>query len=184
MNEFEKNCIVTTDKKYCQSMYSQLVSTSYEFRLFKLFKVLWILKKNGFLWALKLILKKLKIIRNPFINNNKVKKKLNHYDIEILDLQPGELIEVKSEKEIRKTLDNLGRSKGLGFMPEMYKYCGKRFRVYKILKQIMLESTGEVRRIKNTVLLEGVICDGSEHYNCDRSCFHFWREVWLKRSKE
>jgi hypothetical protein len=32
-----------------------------------------------------------------------------------------------------------------------------------------------------TVLLDGVMCDGTEHGGCDRSCFLFWREEWLKR---
>jgi hypothetical protein len=44
----------------------------------------------------------------------------------------------------------------------------------------VLEHTGEFRRMKNTVLLDGVLCDGWGGA-CDRSCFFFWREAWLKR---
>ena len=98
-----------------------------------------------------------------------------------LNLQPGELVEVLSEDEIRSTLDSNGKLKGLAFMPEMKKYCEKRFKVYKRLEKIVLETTGEMRNIKNTVLLVGVICDGSAHFGCDRSCFCFWREAWLRR---
>jgi len=92
-------------------------------------------------------------------------------------------VEVRSAKEIFSTLDGNGKLKGLAFTPEMLRFCGRQFRVYKSLKNIILESTGELRKIKSpTVLLEGVFCDGEAHGNCDRSCFCFWREAWLKRS--
>lgn len=100
----------------------------------------------------------------------------------VLQLKPGEWVEVRSAKEIFATLDSQGKSRGLRFTPEMLKFCGKRFRVYKTLDKILLEATGELRKIKTpTVLLEGVICDGKAHGGCDRSCFCFWREAWLKR---
>jgi len=129
------------------------------------------------------ILNKLKIIRKKEKNGGKLKKFVNYYEKydDNLDLQPGELVEVKSEKDIRVTLDGSNRCKGLLFMPEMWKYCGKKFKVYKKLDKIIIENTSELRKIKNTVLLKDVICDGSEHYRCDRSCFHFWREAWLKK---
>jgi len=102
-------------------------------------------------------------------------------DDEMLNLQPGEWVEVKSEKEILATLDEKGAYKGLRWMVNMRKFCGKRFRVYKRLERMLLESKAEYRDVKNTVLLEGVTCDGEEWFGCDRSCFHFWREVWLRR---
>jgi len=101
---------------------------------------------------------------------------------ESLGLKPGEWVEVKSEKEIFATLDQHGKLRGLAFNREMAKFCGKRFRVYKRLEKIILESTGELRRIRTpTVMLEGVFCDGEAHDKCDRSCFCFWREAWLRR---
>lgn len=66
-------------------------------------------------------------------------------------------------------------------MTGMRQYCGRCLRVYKPVDRIMLESNGELRKMKNTVLLEGAMCDGTEFGGCDRSCFHFWREVWLRR---
>lgn len=107
-----------------------------------------------------------------------------HKRVQLLDLnlQPGEWVEVRSAKEIFATLNEKGKLRGLTFTPEMVEYCGKRFRVYKRLSQIIIEATGELRTIKSpTVLLEGVFCDGKAHGNCDRSCFCFWREAWLKR---
>jgi hypothetical protein len=100
----------------------------------------------------------------------------------VLDLQPGELVEVRSEEEILATLDKNGRYTGLYFMPDMKKFCGKQYRVYRKVEKIMLETTCELRRLVSpTVFLEGVYCDGTSHGGCDRSCFCFWREAWLKR---
>jgi len=100
-----------------------------------------------------------------------------------LNLQPGEWVEVRSVKEIFATLDKRGKLKGLRFTPEMVKFCGRRFKVYRRLGKIILEATGELRRIRTpTVLLEGVLCDGEAHGGCERSCFCFWREAWLKRA--
>jgi hypothetical protein len=98
---------------------------------------------------------------------------------ERLNLQPGELVEVKSEPEVRATLDEQGRHRGLLWMPGMARFCGKTYRVHKRVETIMLESTGELRKIRNTVLLADVMCENL--YGCDRSCFHYWREAWLRR---
>jgi hypothetical protein len=102
-------------------------------------------------------------------------------DEEVLDLQPGETVEVKSETEILATLDASGKYKGLFWMPSMSRFCGKRYRVFKRLNVILLESTLEFKKVRHTVLLEGVLCDGNGFYGCDRSCFHYWREAWLRR---
>jgi hypothetical protein len=98
-----------------------------------------------------------------------------------LALQPGERVEVKSVDEILATLDRRRRHQGLLWMTGMSKHCGKQYRVFKRVERITLESNGEQRAMKNTVLLEGVVCDGREFGGCDRSCFHFWREAWLRR---
>ena len=103
---------------------------------------------------------------------------------EALGLRSGELVEVKPIDEILATLDGNRRHRGLRWMTGMRKYCGQRLRVYKPVERIMLETNGELRKMKNTVLLEGAMCDGAEFGACDRSCFHFWREVWLRRVPE
>jgi hypothetical protein len=94
----------------------------------------------------------------------------------------GEWVEVKTMREIALTLDQRGRHKGLYFMPEMEQFCGKKFKIYKKAEIIKLESTGELRKLRSpTLFLEGVYCDGKFQGGCDRSCFHFWRDEWLKR---
>lgn len=108
-----------------------------------------------------------------------------NFENSTLDLEPGEWVEVRSMKEILATLDERGKLKGLLFMPEMKRFCGKKFRVYKRVGKIKLESTGELRKLKTpSIFLDGVFCDGQFHENCQRSCFSFWREAWLKRVPE
>ncbi len=100
---------------------------------------------------------------------------------DVLGLQPGELVEIKSEEEIRRTLDATGKNRGLGFMPEMWPYCGQRGRVLRRVEKICLEEAARtVRAMKNTVILEGLFCQGNG-IGCDRACFYFWRECWLRR---
>jgi hypothetical protein len=102
-----------------------------------------------------------------------------------LNLKPGEGVEVKSLKEIFATLDREGKLKGMRFNKEMAKFCGGQFKVYKRLDRIILESSGELKKVRTpTVLLEGVFCDGRAHGGCERYCFGFWREAWLKRVQQ
>ena len=104
-------------------------------------------------------------------------------DIRDLNLEVNEWVQVRPEEEILATLDERSRLRGLYFMPEMKKFCGKKFRVYKKVKKIRLESTGEIRKIISpTVFLVGVFCDGEFSGGCDRSCYLFWREAWLNRT--
>ena len=100
-----------------------------------------------------------------------------------LDLQPGDFVKIKTKEEILRTLDRLGRNRGLEFTPEMEKYCGKTFHVLKRLDR-MITDQGVMRQISNTVLLEGVTCDGKAHGGCPRNCFCLWREIWLERANE
>jgi hypothetical protein len=114
--------------------------------------------------------------------SQKQKNEVSNVKNGTLDLKPGELVEVCSEKEILSTLDEKGKLKGVAFMPEMKKFCGKQFKVYKRVEKIRVESSGEIRKIKNpTVFLDGVVCDGELSGPCDRACFCWWREAWLKR---
>jgi hypothetical protein len=99
---------------------------------------------------------------------------------EVLNLQPGEWVEVRSRAEIMATLDSTYKHRGLRFVPEMFDFCGQRMRVLRRVEKICIENTPDVRTIRNTVLLEGGVCQGGG-IGCDRSCFHFWREIWLKR---
>jgi hypothetical protein len=100
----------------------------------------------------------------------------------ILDLRVGELVEVRSAEEILATLDERGAHEALPFMPEMLRFCGKQFRVYRrAQKACDTIDWGVLRRMENTVHLEGLRCDGSAHDGCQAGCLMHWKEVWLKR---
>lgn len=101
---------------------------------------------------------------------------------ELLDLQPGELVEVKSKEEILQTLDRSGHNRGLRFDVEMLKYCGTRARVLSRVGQIVDEKTGRMIRFPgDCIILEGVICTADYHQFCPRSIYPYWREIWLRR---
>jgi len=96
--------------------------------------------------------------------------------------QVGDIVEVRSAAEILHTLDADGTLDGLPFMPEMLRFCGSRFRVYRRVDKIndMKTKTG-VRRLRDTVTLEGLRCDGSVHDGCQAECQILWKDAWLQR---
>lgn len=98
-----------------------------------------------------------------------------------LKLQAGEWVQVKSPAGIAATLDTQGRNRGLGFSPDMSRYCGRRFRVLRPIERIILEWSGEMRQLTNTVILDGATCSGINCRSCPRDCYHLWRETWLER---
>jgi hypothetical protein len=91
------------------------------------------------------------------------------------------MVEVKSREEIAATLDYAGRNRGLEFTQEMEKYCGGKMKVLRRVDKMIIEKTGKMRQIANTVLLEGANCDGRAHGGCPRNCYCLFREIWLRR---
>ena len=103
--------------------------------------------------------------------------------VESLNLQPGDLVEVKTLAEITKTLDKNGKNRGLHFSADMRLFCGKQFRVSSRADRLIAEMTGQMGGFSHTVILEGLTCD-SNYYafgGCPRMDFLYWREIWLKR---
>lgn len=78
--------------------------------------------------------------------------------VESLNLQPGEWVEVKSMQSIIETLDERGRNRGLWFSPDMRRLCGLRRRVKGRLDKIIVDGTGQMRQLRNTVCLEDSTC--------------------------
>ena len=107
---------------------------------------------------------------------------------ESLDLQPREWVEVKSIESIAETLNERGQNRGLGFFPGMHLFCGKRYRVIGRLDRMIVDGTGEMRKLRNTVLLDGATCRcsylGFGMGGCARAEFAYWREIWLRRSDQ
>lgn len=97
------------------------------------------------------------------------------------NLCAGDVVEVKSAEEILATLDADGTCEALPFMPEMLRFCGKRFLVFRRATKVCdtIDKTG-FRRMQRTVLLEGSRCDGADHGGCQAGCMILWKEQWLK----
>jgi len=97
-------------------------------------------------------------------------------------LRVGDWVEVRSKEEILRTLDGSGRLAGMPFMPEMLKFCGQRFQVYKRAHKTCdytLTSPGRTRRLDQTVHLQ-TRCNGEAHGGCQAGCLLYWNEAWLK----
>ncbi len=95
----------------------------------------------------------------------------------------GDWVEVRSREEILRTLDKAGQLDGLPFMPEMFMYCGGRFRVYKRAHKTCDPPNGiQARRMTTTVHLEDLRCNGQAHGGCQAGCLIFWKEAWLKKA--
>jgi hypothetical protein len=94
----------------------------------------------------------------------------------------GSWVEVRTKDEILATLDPLGSYDGMPFMPEMLQYCGQRFRVSLVAHKTCdtVRKTFKLRRLRCTVHLEGLRCNGSAHGGCQAECNLFWKDVWLK----
>jgi hypothetical protein len=99
-----------------------------------------------------------------------------------LNLQPGELVRVKSKTEIESTLDMNRLNRGMGFEEEMARYCGQTARVLNRVDRCIDEKTGRMLTMKSPcIVLEGVVCAGAYKGNCPREFVPFWREIWLER---
>jgi hypothetical protein len=105
--------------------------------------------------------------------------------VKTLNLQPGELVRIKSQEEILQTLNSTNRNRGLYFDAEEVPYCGKTYRVLKHVTRIVNERTGKMQEMKTPcVILDSVICQSrySEcRLFCPRSIYPYWREIWLDR---
>ena len=104
---------------------------------------------------------------------------------EPLNLQPGELVRVKSKEEIAKTLTPEGRHRGMWFDREMLPYCGGVYRVRQRIGRFINERDGKLVVMKNQpVTLDRVVCSGDRsicRWLCPRAVYPFWHECWLER---
>ena len=104
------------------------------------------------------------------------------------NLRQGELVRVKSYREILETLDEHWHNRGMYFDPEMVPFCGKTFRVLTRVQQIIDERRGTLLRFKSdAIILESVTCQARYSHCrrfCPRSIFPYWREIWLERLNE
>jgi hypothetical protein len=106
---------------------------------------------------------------------------------ETLNLQPGELVQVKTREEIFATLDKNNRNRGLFFDIEEVGFCGGKYRVLQRVERIVNERTGKMTQLPGEcIMLEGVTCRAlysDRRIFCPRSIHSFWREIWLRRAE-
>ncbi len=101
---------------------------------------------------------------------------------ERLDLQPGELVRIKSREEIMATLDANLLNRGMGFDVEMSRFCGRTARVKARATRLVDERSGRMLTMKNPcIILEDIVCEGAFTANCPREYVCWWREIWLER---
>lgn len=102
-----------------------------------------------------------------------------------LDLEPGDLVQVRSYKEILETLSKSNRNLGLRFDAEMVRYCSSVRRVLARVERIIDDRSGKMKTLsRDCIILDGVVCCAEyshERLFCPRSIYPFWREIWLKR---
>ena len=105
-----------------------------------------------------------------------------------LNLQPGELVRMKSYEDILATLDKNLSNRGLKFDAEFVPYCGRVFRVQRQVERFVDESTGLLRTLKTpAVILDGVFCKSQfagQRIFCPRAIYLWCREIWLERVSE
>jgi hypothetical protein len=115
------------------------------------------------------------------------KGRLTKTPAEKLDVQPGDLVQIKSHDEILETLDERNKNRGLFFDVEMVPYCGGKYRVIQRVERIVNDRTGKLVKLPGgCLMLEGVVC--RSHYSdrriaCPRAIYSFWREIWVRRAE-
>ena len=104
---------------------------------------------------------------------------------ETLELQSGEWVEVKPMPGITETLNEKSHNRGLYFTPAMRRLCGEPYRVERRLDKIIVDGTGVMRTMRNTVFLEGSLCGCPcvAFGGCPRGEHAYWREIWLRRAQ-
>jgi hypothetical protein len=121
-------------------------------------------------------------VRDRLFGRPRLRGTLQRTPVGDLNLQPGELVEIRSLDEMRETLDTRGRNRGLVCDIEFKKFCGKRYRVLSRMDRMICESSGEMREVKGTVFLDGHTCLCARVFGgCPRQEYCYWREVWLRR---
>lgn len=98
-----------------------------------------------------------------------------------LNLQAGEIVEIKSKAEIMATLGPDNRNRKMWFDSEMLPYCGRRVKVLRQVQRIIDEPTGRMIKLADCVVLDQVECLGIYHRFCRRAITPYWREAWLRR---
>ena len=97
-----------------------------------------------------------------------------------LGLRPGERVRVKSRADILATLDARGTNRGMAFLREMFRFCGRRFTVLARAERI-IECDAVAHPLKDTVILDGTVYNSLARLGIMREEHLLWHECWLER---
>jgi hypothetical protein len=102
-----------------------------------------------------------------------------------LNLQPGEIVRVKSHEEILKTISVNGKNRGLSWDADQVPYCGGTYKVLRRVTRIIEEKNGRMVTMKHPcIILDDVVCKARYtrcRMFCPREIYPYWREIWLER---
>jgi len=104
-----------------------------------------------------------------------------------LNLQPGELVRVKPQDEILRTVTTGNKNRGMFWDAELVPYCGGTYKVLKRVNRLIDERTGKMQELRNPcIILDSVVCQArfsNCRMFCPRSIYPYWREIWLERAE-
>ena len=102
----------------------------------------------------------------------------------VLNIQPGELVRIKSKSEIEQTLNMNFKNRGLWFDKEMTRFCGGKYRVLARVDHQIDERTGKMVTFKTPcITLEGVTATGEYFEFAPLDERIYWREIWVERAE-
>ena len=92
---------------------------------------------------------------------------------EVMNLKPGELVQVRSKNEIMRPINAGQKNRGLWYDEEKLPYCNTVHRVLARVEIVIDEKTGKMINIPGScIILNGVVCSGNHSSNrlfCPRS---------------
>lgn len=98
-----------------------------------------------------------------------------------------DFVRVRSKEEISENLDPMNKLNGCLFMNQMWEFCGKEFKIVKVVKNFFDEHQCKIYQVSAPLyILDGVICDGkieSFKHTCDHSCYLLWHEDWIMKTE-
>ena len=97
----------------------------------------------------------------------------------------GDVVRVRSKSDVLSSVDTPNKFLESLFVDQILDYCGKQFKVYKILYHYFDEHKYRMFKvIEPLYMLDGLICYGEDEMfevKCNRSCYLFLHETWLEK---
>ena len=97
----------------------------------------------------------------------------------------GDVVRVRSKSDVLSSVDTPNKFLESLFVDQILDYCGKQFKVYKILYHYFDEHKYRMFKvIEPLYILDGLICYGEDdmfEVKCNRSCYLFLHETWLEK---